>query len=367
MRILFISKRQYMNKDLIDDRYGRFREIPLQLAILGHQVIGSCLSYKKKRELTIQDSTGQAGVEWHSYNAGRIKIPGLLRYILNTYRIGRRFQPDIIIAASDSIYGIVALFIGRMLGKPYVFDLYDNFESFAAIKLPLVRRLYACSIRNAKLLTVVSEPLRRHVVETYSRNGPTLVLENGVDPNLFRPHSKTECRDALGLPQEAILVGVTGAISRSRGIEIIFPALTQLSKDYPGLHLVLAGKIDRDIEFDLSPNIITLGELPYDKMPQVIASLDVSIVSNVDSPFGRYCYPQKFVEAVACDTAPVVAAIGAMQQLLSDTPEILFKVKDVEDLVRAIKYQLSHKLVPGIKPQSWNELAARLSKEIVSL
>ena len=37
MRILVLSKRQYMNKDLIDDLYGRFRELPLALAGLGHK------------------------------------------------------------------------------------------------------------------------------------------------------------------------------------------------------------------------------------------------------------------------------------------------------------------------------------------
>jgi hypothetical protein len=46
MRILVLSKRQYMNKDLIDDRYGRFRELPLALAGLGHKVTGICLSYQ---------------------------------------------------------------------------------------------------------------------------------------------------------------------------------------------------------------------------------------------------------------------------------------------------------------------------------
>ena len=39
-----------MNKDLIDDRYGRFREIPLALAQMGHQVKGICLSYQPKNE-----------------------------------------------------------------------------------------------------------------------------------------------------------------------------------------------------------------------------------------------------------------------------------------------------------------------------
>ena len=50
MRILVLTKRQYMGKDLLDDRFGRFRELPLELARLGHQVHGLCLSYRARNE-----------------------------------------------------------------------------------------------------------------------------------------------------------------------------------------------------------------------------------------------------------------------------------------------------------------------------
>ena len=52
MQILVLTKRQYMNKDLIDDRFGRFREIPLEMALKKHKVYGICLSYKKKEDMT---------------------------------------------------------------------------------------------------------------------------------------------------------------------------------------------------------------------------------------------------------------------------------------------------------------------------
>ena len=44
-KILVITKRQYTGKDLLDDRFGRLREIPLALAEKGYKVQGLCLSY----------------------------------------------------------------------------------------------------------------------------------------------------------------------------------------------------------------------------------------------------------------------------------------------------------------------------------
>ena len=35
MKILVLTKRQYMGKDLLDDRFGRFRELPLEFALRG--------------------------------------------------------------------------------------------------------------------------------------------------------------------------------------------------------------------------------------------------------------------------------------------------------------------------------------------
>jgi len=364
MRFLFISKRQYTNKDLIDDRYGRCRELPLQLSVLKHQVVGTCLSYSKKPESIVQDAVDNANVEWHSLNAGTFKLPGLIRYFFYTHRLAKRFQPDVIIATSDSIYGIIALFLGRLLKVPYVFDLYDNYESFAAIKLPFVRFLYAKAIREACLVSVVSEPLKQHVTNKFTRKGPIEVVENGVNPDLFHPREKNECRRSLNLPENAKLVGVAGAISRTRGIGLIFPAFARLLQTSRDIYLVLAGKADADIKIPSSDRIINLGELPFEKMPLLVASLDVSIVSNIDSAFGRYCFPQKLVEAVATNTPTVVAAVGAMQILLEGTPELLFKPGDVDDLIRAIKYQLDHGVVPQLPGRTWTDLGKHLDQSI---
>ncbi len=46
MKVLFLCKRRYMNHDVITDRYGRLYHLPAELALLGHDVYGFCLSYQ---------------------------------------------------------------------------------------------------------------------------------------------------------------------------------------------------------------------------------------------------------------------------------------------------------------------------------
>ena len=131
MRILVITKRQYMKKDLITDRFGRFREIPLALAYKGHHVRGLCLSYSYRNEGWIDDFQ----VKWKSINAGKFKFSGLVKYIIETLKLARK--SDVIWACSDSFYGVIGCLAGQLYGIPVVFDIYDNFGEFYVAKLPI--------------------------------------------------------------------------------------------------------------------------------------------------------------------------------------------------------------------------------------
>ena len=135
LKILVLTKRQYTHKDLIDDRYGRLRELPLQLALRKHMVSGLCLSYQKKRKGDVDGP-----VEWESINAGPLKIPGLIRFFRRASQLAA--NADAIWACSDSIYGIIGCLLASKYRIPLVFDLYDNFEYFLAARLPIIKQLY---------------------------------------------------------------------------------------------------------------------------------------------------------------------------------------------------------------------------------
>ena len=75
--ILFISKRQYTQKDLLDDKYGRLWEIPKGLSKIGFNIKGICLSYKKKRTGIIYAEP----ILWESVNVGNFILPGLIKYL----------------------------------------------------------------------------------------------------------------------------------------------------------------------------------------------------------------------------------------------------------------------------------------------
>ena len=188
MRILVLTKRQYMNKDLIDDRFGRFREIPLALAQKGHKVQGLCLSYSDKKEGLFQDEL----VAWHSINATFMKLPGLLRFI----RTARSYamKSDVIWACSDSFFGVISCLLGRLFKVPVIFDIYDNFAEFFVAKLPIMKQLYHWAIKEGDAITCLSIPFTKLIKEKYGRTKHVYPIEFAVRKDLFKSLNKPYCR-----------------------------------------------------------------------------------------------------------------------------------------------------------------------------
>ena len=353
MNILVITKRQYTNKDIIDDRFGRIRELPLELALKGHKVTGLCLSYAKKEE--IKNSDGP--VEWHSLNAGSWLMSGLWQF----YRIASKFaqSADVIWACSDSLYGIIGYRLSTRYSIPLVFDLYDNFEYFLAARLPVVKQLYHRTIKNCSAVTCASQPLAELVAAT-GRSEKAVVLENAVCPDLFYPMSREKCRSALGLPADCRLIGTAGALDDNRGIQTLFAAFEILKTNYPDLHLALAGP--SKINLPRGERIHDLGDMPFEKVPLFLNSLDVAIICNRDNLFGRYCFPQKATEIMACDIPLIAARVGSMAGLFQDHPEWLFEPDSSRSLADAIERRLKNRTTAYRFVSSWRDASEILEK-----
>ena len=358
LQILVLTKRQYMSKDLLDDRFGRFREIPLALGQMGHEVKGLCLSYSKRNEGWVQDGP----VLWKSINATRLKLPGLLRFIVEAQKLAKK--SDVIWACSDSFYGIIGYFLSLKYHIPLVFDLYDNFEYFLMARMPIIKQLYRWVIRKSAAITCVSRPLAR-LVRSYRKNGRVYVIENAVRKDLFKPMIKKTCRDVLKLPQNARLVGTAGALDRNRGIQFLFEAFDMLKTKHLGLHLVLAGP--RNIRIPFDNRVHDLGILPLEKVPILLNALDVVIICNRENEFGRYCFPQKAREIMACDIPLIAARVGSMAELLKNHSEWLFDPDDASDLARVLENRLGDRRTGYEKVLSWSEVATELEKIFINL
>lgn len=352
MRILVLSKRQYLGKDMLDDRFFRNYEIPEVLARQGHDVQGFTLSYRPRS----QGHMRPGKVDWTSVNA----IPNLPNYFRKLNQKISDWRPDIIWASSDIYHALIAWRIHLRYKLPFVVDLYDNYESFGASRVPGIIPLFRTACRAAAGLTLISHSLEHFVVNNYGIKCPRRVIGNAIRSDVFQPKSKMIARETLGLPAHARLVGTAGAISANRGIQAMFEAFLALAVNDPDLWLVYAGPRDATPQHYSHERIVDLGELPHDRIGDVFNALDVAIICNLDSAFGRYCFPQKLYEIIACERPLTAAAVGDVAQLLSPWPQTLFEPMSAESLMDRLKEQLVHPTLIRLKPPGWDEAGADL-------
>lgn len=368
MRIAFLCKRQYTGHDVVSDRYGRLYEIPLHLARIGHTVHGYCVDYHHRKGYGNWSHHAPPGVlHWESQVLGKLKLPTLLGYPSHILKRLHAFRPDIIIGASDIPHVALAAWLAEKLRIPCALDLYDNFESFGQARIPGFRTALRWATRKAHLVIVVSQGLRQFVEEKYQPGAPILVMGNSLDASLFHQRDRSAARASFGLPMGAKLIGTAGSLYLEKGFAPLCEAWEKIAAMRNDVQLVLAGPVEKGTPLPQGNRVHYLGNLPYTRVPELFSALDVGIVSVLDSPFGRYCFPQKVSEMLACGLAVAATDIGVTSELFADTPQALFRTADAQDMAEAILRQLDHPIRPDRPIPDWGELVTNIEPKLREL
>lgn len=364
MRIAFLCKRQYMGKDVIADRYARLYEMPLQLARMGHTVCGFCLSYQSHDEGRWKHDAQPGSLTWESRSLGRMKVTTLFTHPRRTLRRLREFAPDLLIGASDIPHVVLSAWLAKRLGVPYAVDLYDNFEGFGQARIPGMVPALRHAVRGAALVTTTSQPLKDLVVDGYGAHGEVIAMPSTVDKSVFRPMDRITCRQSLGLPTDVKLIGTAGGLYRDKGVGTLYETWDSIARQRSDVHLVLAGPVDPSFPAPTGERIHHLGMLPHARTAELFNALDAGAICIRDTPFGRYCFPQKAYEMLACRLPVAAARVGAMIPLLAEVPAGQYDADDAEGLARALLAQLDRPAVADVRIEDWTELIGKLEPRL---
>lgn len=246
-------------------------------------------------------------------------------------------------------------------------DLYDNFEGFGQARIPGMKRLLRQAVCQAQLVTTTSQPLADLVCNDYAVQAPVISLPSTVDPQTFTYGNKSNAQMRFGLLPNKQYIGTAGGLYKDKGVEVIYQAWEQIKHEMPNVHLVLAGPYQPDYPPPEGERVHYLGSLVHHDIATLFQALDIGIISILDTPFGRYCFPQKAYEMLACHLHVVVADIGEMSYLFRDSPQALFQVGDANDLALKIQQQLESPQQQHIAVEDWATIMRRLEPMITAL
>lgn len=355
MRILFIGKRFYTNRDAFTERFGRIYQLPYWWADAGHEVDLWLIDYHGREVGVTQDESLKVEttpvLRWRFF----------ARWISACFsRRGVR-RPDIVVASGDCYVGLVAYVTALFCRAKFVFDVYDRYDVFAGYRrLPgfdplkfLLRRAWMATFASNKVLDDLESMTTRAVL-----------VPNGVDLSRFRPLPMPESRRQFRLPENVALVGYFGSMEPERGVEDLIAAVATLVDQGVAVNLVIGGKADPGIDFEY-PWLHYLGNIEFAKMPAALASCDVLTLPYRQGDFVDNASSCKIAEYIAVQR-PIVATRSP--NLIQNFPEqaaqldgLLATPGDAAELARCLQSQLAERrLVPMAAGMSWQEISLRL-------
>jgi glycosyltransferase involved in cell wall biosynthesis len=102
-------------------------------------------------------------------------------------------------------------------------------------------------------------------------------------------------------------------------------------------------------------------------VPNFINALDVAVVCYADDDFGKYCFPQKTREFMACNIPVIAAKVGSLKEVLKDHPEWLFEPGDPLSLAETLERRLIEKKTDYDVSPAWKDLALEVEKIMLNL
>lgn len=357
LKIVFLVKRFYTGKDLIEEHFGRLFYLPSILAEMGHECTVFALDFKNKQESDV-------GINNVRFRAIPVKSLWRLPLLRKTLRELRASNADIVFSSGDSYVGYMGLRLARRLSAKAVFDIYDDYSYFGSNKIPFMQTLLKIATSQSDLVTCASESIEEKY-GAYQQN--TLLVQNGVDDRVFRPEEKHSVRQRSNIPATSIVVGYLGSIHKPRGADDLIAAVRLLRTRGQEITLLMAGLDLGEVNLDY-PWIDYRGMVDQREVVDLINACDVVTIPYKDTELIRMTNACKLMEYIACRVPVVVSDVSDYASYFPENFDCVSKPADPESLANAIANQLKNKNIVGEdRVLTWDELAARLEGGIKAL
>jgi D-inositol-3-phosphate glycosyltransferase len=254
--------------------------------------------------------------------------------------------------------------VGLELQRRQNIQLIHTYHSLGAVKYQSVSDIPAIAQTRLEVekqileqahRVVATSPQERADLETLvSKIGKIDIIPCGTDVSTFRPISKADARQQLGISAKEKVVLYVGRFDPRKGIETLVRATGELRAqleqgeeiDPQNLKLLVVGGSDPQeadgaerrrieeivCELDLAANTDFVGMVGHDRLALYYTAADVCVIPSHYEPFGLVA-----IEAMACGTPVVASDVGGLKfTVISEETGLLVPPQDVSEFARAI-------------------------------
>lgn len=188
------------------------------------------------------------------------------------------------------------------------------------------------------------------------------VIRNGVDCERYTPNdqAREDVRCELGIPADAILVGVVAALRPEKNLKMFVHAAHVLRDNFPEAHWVIIGDgpqramLETEIErLAMQQRVHLLGM--RDDTPRLVAAMDLFTLCSLNE-----ASPVSILEALACGVPVVATDVGSVgESVIDGTTGRLVPSEDLPALTAAVEHLLADREARVAMGRAGRELVQR--------
>ncbi|MFM9278799.1 glycosyltransferase family 4 protein [Paenibacillus jiagnxiensis] len=274
-------------------------------------------------------------------------------YALQFAKLLERLKPGIIHAASNFQNALPPLMVACKLGIRSVYEVRGmwhytqsfktkGFEQSERFRLHEAGELECC--RLADRVVVISDALRKHLIDLGIPAKKITVVYNGVNVNHFQPQPPCpELQQTYGLAGKFV-IGFVGSLEKYEGLDYLLHALAILQKQRSDIKLLIAGDgpalpdLQRlSVTLGLQKEVSFVGALPHEQVKRFYSVMDILPFPRTRAKVCELVTPLKPYEAMAMGKTVLVSDIPALREIVSDGyTGLMFQPEDAASLAEAI-------------------------------
>ena len=182
------------------------------------------------------------------------------------------------------------------------------------------KKEWFAGLENMTIVTP-SEWLAGLVRQSFLKDYPVRVINNGIDLTVFKP-TESDFRERFGLVDKKLVLGVAFGWGQRKGLDVF----VELSKRLPENYRIILVGTDKHIDAILPKNIISIHRTQNQKnLAEIYTAADVFA-----NPTREENYPTVNMESLACGTPVVTFKTGGSPEILDETCGSIVSRNDID-------------------------------------
>ena len=302
---------------------------------------------------------------WHFYRTpvppAMTTLPGLAEIALmrltgrRLLEVARQVQPDVLHAHSPVLNVLPALWVGRKLGIPVVYEVRAFWEDAAvdhgtttegSLRYRITRGLESFALRRVDQVTTICEGLRSDIAARGIPANRITVIPNAVDVAAFTFGAPPDeaLRQRLGLVGATVL-GFAGSFYGYEGLHLLLEAARRMLPRHPDLRVLMVGGGPQDAalksqvaQAGIADKVVFTGRVPHSEVQRYYELIDVLAYPRLPMRLTELVTPLKPLESMAQGRIFVASDVGGHRELISDGQTgFLFRAGDAGALEQSLE------------------------------